>query len=668
MDVAQLRKDQGFHECEVFGHGPEAEESRLAWETCEKTQNSHVNFIPIQMFSEDHLPDRFRNTHLLEFITLIAKLTVRLRVNHISAARPDDYCFASYKGKNVSFTGSGWVYKILPGDGPCPCQDCAGQQPQRRHHWWRCDVLTACHVVYDKEEANKTKVDLFYDTDKSFEDNDVKTLYGYGVEDNNERDDVCLLKCTIHDEVLAFTLKGIIEQYDFQKWDIPESSMSTLCVVISHPHGEPKKVTVGDISSMAVFDPEASNLTQHMYTYTAETCRGSSGAPVVCAMSCKKLGSEGVWPGAGPHSFGHVNGTTLNQCSPGIFYVEADLLDWTLRVDGMKNLKTATKPADFTFFLMGDSGEGKKSVGNAILKRTEFPIEVIETRFATSEFMGKTLKVVNMIDLGSTGGRRSKDERVDQFLKQIQGAMSLAAGGNYVFLFVLHCDAFLTSEDVYVEDDTIHLLYEIFGTGFVNDKCILVMANGGQFENEKNLIGKELTFDDWCKRQGGCFRELWEECGRRALLFDNTSHEKEAQDRQIEKLLELVDEMQAKERIYMERDVVFNSRDPASTVMEKINQEGKLLLGELQRKKSDLQYLKMIFIRTKSLMRYVGGDDKDSDSLRNLKLSVFILLKSVEEAVRFLYIKMSKKYVPPVRRRARERPFGAKGIRNKKMR
>ncbi|GFO13778.1 hypothetical protein PoB_004028300 [Plakobranchus ocellatus] len=86
-----------------------------------------------------------------------------------------------------------------------------------------------------------------------------------------------------------------------------------LCVVISHPHSEPKKVTVGEISSLAAFDPEASYLTEYLYTYTAETCRGSSGVPVVCAMSRKKMKSEGVWPGAGPHSFGHVDGTTLNQ-------------------------------------------------------------------------------------------------------------------------------------------------------------------------------------------------------------------------------------------------------------------------------------------------------------------------------------------------------------------
>ncbi|GFN74761.1 hypothetical protein PoB_000126700 [Plakobranchus ocellatus] len=249
----------------------------------------------------------------------MAKLTVRLRVNHISTNRPDGYTFASQRGNNIHTTGSGWVYKILRGEGPCPCQD---RCKQPHHSWWRCYVLTACHVVYDGKEANKTKVDLFYDTEQSFEDNEVKTLYGYDVEDNNQKDDVCLLLCATHDKDLVNTLNGLIQKYDREGCAVPQPIMSTLCVVISHPHGQPKKVTVGDISSTAPVDLEASYLTEYMYTYTTETCRGSSGAPVVCAVSHKKLESEGVWPGAGPHSFGHVN-ETLNQCGPGIFYVEA---------------------------------------------------------------------------------------------------------------------------------------------------------------------------------------------------------------------------------------------------------------------------------------------------------------------------------------------------------
>ncbi|GFO22262.1 hypothetical protein PoB_004876700 [Plakobranchus ocellatus] len=350
----------GLHECEVFGDGPEVEESTEAWEKCEKTQNSHANFIPVRMFSEDHLPGSFGKRRLLEFILLMAKLTVRLKVNHISADRPDGYPFASMKGKDIRTNGSGWVYKVLPGEGPCPCQDRCGQP---HHFWWICYVLTACHVVYDGKEANKTEVDLFYDTDKSVEDNEVKTLYGYDVEDNNQSDDFCLLLCATHHKDLVNTLIGLIQKYDREEWAIPSPIISKLCVVISHPHGQPKKVTVGEISSVAPVELDESFLTEFMYTYTAETCRGSSGAPVVCAVSHKKvrIKSEGVWPGAGPHILSFEDGISLNQCGPGIFYVEADILDEKLRLGWLRSLKIGTKYADISVFYIRDSRAGKSS-------------------------------------------------------------------------------------------------------------------------------------------------------------------------------------------------------------------------------------------------------------------------------------------------------------------
>ncbi|GFO02948.1 GTPase imap family member 7 [Plakobranchus ocellatus] len=640
--IAQLRKDQGLHECEVLGDGPEAEESKLAWEICDKTENSHDNFIPIQNFSEYHLPSRFHNTSLLRFILVIAELTVRLRISHVSAARPDGYIFASYKGKNVPFTGSGWVYKILPGEGPCPCHDCYGSQ-RPKFQWWRCIVLTACHVVYDKEEAKKTKVDLFYDTDKSLEDNKVKTLYGFGVEDNNLTDDVCLLQCATHDEDLVNNLKTFIEEYELLKWDVPESIMSTICVVISHPHGEPKKVTVGEISSMASFDPEASYLVEYMYTYSAETCRGSSGAPIVCAVSRKKLGSKGVWPGAGPHSFGHVEGT-LNQCGPGIFYVEAELLSKTMRRDSLRNLKTATKFADIIFLLIGKTGVGKSALGNAILKQSVFRSDIgmasvtNNISFATSEFKGKTLKVADMMGLEDT--RMSRNEGIELFLKQMQEAMSSATGKYLAFLLVLRFGMRFTEEDV----NTIALLKYVFGTDFVRQNCILVMTYGDHFEDERREMDKEFTFEDWCQMQYGAFKELMEECEHRVLLFDNKTRKKDLQDQQIEKLLQMVNKMQAKGDKYTDRDFLLSQavRDKISVelkepeVREKVWREEGLVIRELEEKKFDIQYLKMLFMRTESLMRYVKREDKGSDSLQHLKLRVATLRKTVEDAVRIL--------------------------------
>ena len=282
-----------------------------------KIKNHHENFVPFLNFSEEHLPERYRHEVLVRLINVLASLTVRLRVYHISGCRPENYTFWEFKNMNLRHFGSGWVYRVSLGDGPCLCLECAGQFLPRAS-WWKCEVFTACHVVYDKKEAQCTKVDLDYNDENS----KVTTLSGYGVQDNRQDDDVCIIQCATHDRNVSRRLMEAIQRYELLKWEVREALMSTLCVVISHPHGKPKKVTVGEMVDRATHDPENSHLVEYMYKYSADTCNGSSGAPVLSAVSRKPPGTPGVWPGTGPHSRGHVDGLN-NQCSPGIFYIGA---------------------------------------------------------------------------------------------------------------------------------------------------------------------------------------------------------------------------------------------------------------------------------------------------------------------------------------------------------
>ena len=243
---------------------------------------------------------------------------MRLRVGHISESRPDGYSFSDWRNTDFPHHGTGWIYRVTRQSSPCRCQDCSGSgcsQPKKL--WWKCEVFTACHVVYDKREAERTKVDLYYDEENS----EVTTLHGLDVEDNSEREDVCILQCAIHDWLIASRLLKCLRCYNRLNLDL-ESLMGGLCVVISHPHGRPKKVSVGQIVSKATYDPEDSRMTEYMYMYTTDNCKGSSGAPVLSAFSEKPPESRGVWPGAGPHSWGHVDGVH-NQCGSGSFYVQA---------------------------------------------------------------------------------------------------------------------------------------------------------------------------------------------------------------------------------------------------------------------------------------------------------------------------------------------------------
>ncbi|GFR89620.1 immune-associated nucleotide-binding protein 12 [Elysia marginata] len=571
---------------------------------------------------------------LLEYIQVLAALTVRLRVHHVSGNRPNGYTFSGFRNLDLRHLGTGWVYRVTRGDGPCPCGKCP-VNIQSTTTWWKIEIFTACHVVYDQREAKSTEADLFYDSDES---SAFTTLYGHDVEDNSQQDDVCVLLCISHDHELVRQLMDAVERYELLKWDVKESVMSTLCVVVSHPHGMPKKVTVGEIVSKAKYDPEQSMMTEFMYTYSAETCKGSSGAPVLTVVTRKALGATGVWPGAGPHS-GHLEGA-LNQCGSGSFYVGADVLNRTMLQDSLEKLKTATTYADVNFILIGKTGVGKSALGNSILKKKVFSaspsVESVtrHTEFAISQFDGKIIKVVDMLGVGDT--RFSIVESTNLFLEQLNETISVSAGGSHVFLLVFRFGTRFTLED----RDTILILKNVLGNDFVRYSCILVMTHGDSFFE---LDWEErMSFSEWCRAQRGPFRELVDECEDRVLLFDNLTKDESVQNKQIADLFQAVNVLRTKERNYTAMDYALNTttrekiliemKEPE--VREKVLQEEATLLRELRRKKSDTQALKVLFMRAESLMRYVQAEDRETGSLRHLVQRVATLRRTVEDSFR----------------------------------
>ncbi|KAK3732296.1 hypothetical protein RRG08_064261 [Elysia crispata] len=81
--VRRKRRDQGLHECEVFGVGPEAMESSRTWALCMKNPG-HSGFIPYPEFGPEHLPCGWPTPEKMEVLRIIAEITVRLRVSYTS--------------------------------------------------------------------------------------------------------------------------------------------------------------------------------------------------------------------------------------------------------------------------------------------------------------------------------------------------------------------------------------------------------------------------------------------------------------------------------------------------------------------------------------------------------------------------------------------------------
>ncbi|RUS73608.1 hypothetical protein EGW08_018631 [Elysia chlorotica] len=264
----------GHHACEILGRGPEAEESEAVWNRCKKNPR-HEEFISAQEFKDNYLP-RVNTVKNRDRLRALIDLTVRLRVNWTSRGRPDGHTFSHVRGSDKLRVGTGFIYHVK---GPvfnksCFCDGCRGKIATKS---WRFRVRTAHHVVYDTQEAKKTKVDLFYDDDNCEPGGKMETVSGLEVVRSRPDKDICDMLCVTHDETLAERIEST-----YQCWlDRPSEHLDAdflpswgrnadPALVVSHPHAQPKKITLGELRDGGYPYVE----------YNAATCPGSSGAPV----------------------------------------------------------------------------------------------------------------------------------------------------------------------------------------------------------------------------------------------------------------------------------------------------------------------------------------------------------------------------------------------------
>ena len=208
-------------------------------------------------------------------------LTVRLRVYWTSPDRPDDDEFSNHRGTKIPRMGTGLIsldYEPVS-DEPCPCDKCNGGITRK---FWRFWVQTAHHVVYNREEAKLTRVDLFYDDVSCKSDGRMGTMTALEVDRFHHDKDICRVECVTHDEALAKRIRSLwtsLYSEFSEPLDLYLSSLDFLSpcdggrgpiLIVSHPHGQPKKITLGQwrYGELSLIE------------YNTATCPGSSGAPV----------------------------------------------------------------------------------------------------------------------------------------------------------------------------------------------------------------------------------------------------------------------------------------------------------------------------------------------------------------------------------------------------
>ena len=153
-----------------------------------------------------------------EWVRATADLTVKLRVGYTSQDRPDGYPFSGVRGTSIPRVGTGLIWRVDSEiNEPCPCDNCDGQEVRK---CWRFRVVTAQHVVYDTEEAKRTRVDLFYDDETSRLDGKVVSVWALRVVWSDAVDDWCSMECVTHDERIGEMVESLVRRWDSLTEDI----------------------------------------------------------------------------------------------------------------------------------------------------------------------------------------------------------------------------------------------------------------------------------------------------------------------------------------------------------------------------------------------------------------------------------------------------------------
>ncbi|GFR88001.1 hypothetical protein ElyMa_000759900 [Elysia marginata] len=277
----------GRHECAIFSSREnEAAESCDSYKNCKKN-SGHENFISAQDFKDNYLPRLQSDVRRKMFRSKI-DITVRLRVNCTSRGRPDGYPMAEDRGirKMRVGTGSVWCVEYPKYSEPCVCPKCHGNVARKQ---WRFRVQTAQHVVFTTEEAKTTQIDFFYDDDSCKSDGRMKSAWGVEVKWSEPDKDFCYMECVTCNEDLGVMIEkfdscwlngGELDRQDLSQLGLLPSGGEG-CVpalTVSHPHGQPKIITVGVETHR---DKETDRV-----GYNTPTCPGSSGAKV---FACDRL-------------------------------------------------------------------------------------------------------------------------------------------------------------------------------------------------------------------------------------------------------------------------------------------------------------------------------------------------------------------------------------------
>ncbi|CAG5132235.1 unnamed protein product [Candidula unifasciata] len=298
----------GPWECE-YSYGGEADLHRH-YTRCTKNPG-HKNFIPVDKFCIEDLPEDYRDKVVINYIRAVSDLTVRVKVEYVSDKRPEtvpgirkSYPGYSFRGQRRATVGTGGVFSIKFSNEEegqtCKCKVCRiSSTPET--NFAIITIHTATHVVFDDLEGEHTTCHLFFDRGGTPDAcSGVVALTGMSRVLNEVIKDICLIEYHTHNLDLAHRLeKTIMEIHELMLHSYNQTPNMTklkhcrsiqdrqpLLFMVSHPHGCSKQVSLGRWTSADV-----SNRLILSFQYSTSTCPGSSGARI-CVFP--ELSTKGV--------------------------------------------------------------------------------------------------------------------------------------------------------------------------------------------------------------------------------------------------------------------------------------------------------------------------------------------------------------------------------------
>ncbi|KAI8780208.1 hypothetical protein BgiBS90_019402, partial [Biomphalaria glabrata] len=198
--------------------------------------------------------------------------------------------------KKKRFSCTGFIKALSKKDGQCYCNQCQ-QSGEPSLKYAVIEILTATHGV--------SLLQLFqvFCEFSSESDNILSSTLDF-IEAIDQGNDVSTVKCITCDYDLIHTICSVIDRFEnhYSKFEFKESDLAYKDIVflVLHPFGAQKYVSVGYLKKETM-------VSSKYFVYSNATCKGSSGALVLCPgmkklaihSGRKKKGDNGVFYGIG---------------------------------------------------------------------------------------------------------------------------------------------------------------------------------------------------------------------------------------------------------------------------------------------------------------------------------------------------------------------------------